>query len=78
MIDKRMDAPLEAFKPFACVQCGGSVQLRSGEGRTREVVRGIKSKIPDDFLLPMCGTCGETYMYPEISSVLDKLLMQQP
>ena len=77
MKDKLLSACLKAFKPFTCIECGGSVQLRSGMGRTRECVRGVKSKIPDDFLLPTCGRCGETYMSPEISSVLDELLAQQ-
>lgn len=75
--NKPLNSSTKSFKPFPCPGCGESVQLRSGTGRMREVIRGVKSKIPDDFLLPTCGGCGETYMYPEISSTLDKLLMQQ-
>lgn len=57
-----------------CGECGGSVELRAGEGRTREVVRGVVVPIPDDFALPTCVRCGETFSVPEVSDALDKML----
>jgi hypothetical protein len=55
-----------SFKPFACAECGNLVQLSKGQGRTRDTI-----PIPDDFLLPTCSQCGETYVNQELSDKLD-------
>jgi hypothetical protein len=57
-----------------CPECGGVVQLCQGEGRTRELRRGVVVPIPDDFEILTCVKCGETYMIPEVSEPLDQLL----
>lgn len=62
---------------FRCAECGGGVRLASGEGRMREYLAGVRLPIPDDFLLPTCSACGETYESPEISSRLDALQAKQ-
>jgi hypothetical protein len=53
------------------------VRLLAGQGRTREYKRGVRMQIPDDFLLPTCAKCGETFWIPEISNVLDAILEKQ-
>lgn len=61
----------------SCAECGKPVRLLKGSGRTREYVRGVALPIPDDFLIPTCTSCGETYMTEEISSKLDPILKRQ-
>lgn len=61
------------FKPFTCGECGNRVTLRTGKGRTREFARGFPVPIPDDFALPTCVSCGETYHLPEIDRKLDPI-----
>lgn len=57
---------------FRCVECGHDVVPMPGKGRTREYAVGKYFLIPDDFLLPTCQNCGETYTDQGISEELDK------
>ena len=56
-----------------CSECGGEVALATRPGRTRQGRYGVFS-IPDDFKTPICSQCGEQFMVPEISDVLDLLI----
>ena len=57
-----------------CGECGGSVELSEGEGRTRELSRGVVVAIPSSFRIPTCVRCGETFAVPEVHDALDKML----
>jgi len=57
-----------------CGECGGQVELQAKSGRTREFVPGVHLPIPDDFEIPTCVKCEETYMSPEVSGPLDSIL----
>ena len=61
----------------SCAECGKLVRLLKGSGRTREYVRGVPLPIPDDFLIPTCTSCGETYITEDVSSKLDPILKKQ-
>ena len=67
---------MEQFKSFRCGECGTpeSVKLLPGKNRTYQVVYGFDTLIPDDFLIPTCEKCGETYSVPEIDEVLHPIL----
>jgi transcriptional regulator with XRE-family HTH domain len=65
---------LGSMKLPRCPECGGTVQLSVGTGRTREYRRNVKLAVPDDFRIPTCTRCGEEVMIPEVSEELDKLL----
>jgi len=62
---------------FHCGNCGWDVRLRTGKGRTREYRKGLFLSIPDDFEIPTCSHCGDTYMSPDISTPLDAILAEQ-
>lgn len=57
-----------------CGDCGGTIELKFGPGRTREHLRGVWLTVPNDFGTPACSSCGEEYMVPEVSEPLDALL----
>jgi transcriptional regulator with XRE-family HTH domain len=57
---------------FCCAQCGGQVRPARGRGRTRPYRRDVVLPISDDFLLPTCSSCGETYESPALAAELDK------
>ncbi len=61
---------------FHCGECGGIVTPRPGIDRTRSLEYGKPLPVPDDFLILTCGDCGETYMDPDTSDVLDRLLAE--
>ncbi|HZF50454.1 MAG TPA: helix-turn-helix transcriptional regulator [Polyangiaceae bacterium] len=65
------------FETFPCAECGHDVELATGTGRTREYVQGHHLPIPDNFLLPTCTSCGETYTTQEISEALDAMLSRE-
>ncbi len=71
-----MDNPLwvRTFIPFQC-DCGGHVALATGPGRTRVYERGVVLPIPDDFPLPTCADCGETFMSIHASESIDAILL---
>jgi hypothetical protein len=55
-----------------CGICGGRVVPIPGVGRTRLYAHGAKPvAIPHNALIPTCNWCGETYMGPEDSSLVD-------
>lgn len=58
---------------FSCARCGAKVVPQKGRDRFRDYRRDLALPIPDDFLLPTCTGCGETYESPRISERLDKL-----
>jgi 8-oxo-dGTP pyrophosphatase MutT (NUDIX family) len=59
-------------RPFcSCGECGASVRLVTGPGRTRQDARGRPMRVPDDYPTPVCSRCGETVMAPEVSEPLD-------
>jgi len=63
------------FEPFRCPECGEQVRQANGKGRLREYRRGVPPlAIPDDFLVPTCPGCGETYWSPEDSERLTPFL----
>jgi hypothetical protein len=68
---------MNAFKKFSCAECGGTVDMAPGVGRTREFSRGFSVPIPDDFLIPTCGRCGELYVLPEIEQKLNAVLRKR-
>jgi hypothetical protein len=58
----------EKFKSFRCCNeiskdfyCGGKVILSGGKNRWREEFHNIRIKIPDDWLIATCQSCGEEY-----------------
>lgn len=59
-----------------CADCGGTIKLQTGPGRTREYLRGVWLAVPDDFGTPVCSDCKEEYMAPEVSERLDALLRE--
>lgn len=59
-----------------CPDCGGTVRLMTGPGRTREVLKGVHVEIPVDFEVPACEKCGEPSMNIEVSEPLDFLLLE--
>ena len=60
----------ENLKEFPCGECGHSVRLSGGAGRTRELKYGK----PDDFPMLTCEGCGEVYSAPEVTGRLDLYL----
>lgn len=61
------------FKPITCPECGHEVRLARGVGRTREYRRGVPPMpIPDDFDVPTCSNCGETFMLAETLPALEE------
>jgi len=68
---------MSQFQKFTCSDCGGTVDLNSGTGRTREYSRGFKVPIPDDFVLPTCSRCGEIYVLPEMEAKLTAVLRKR-
>jgi len=62
------------FQSFPCGNCGADVVLVAEPGRTRLIEKDMEVPIPDDYELPTCLDCGETYMSPEYSKPLDKIL----
>jgi hypothetical protein len=60
-----------------CSECGGQVKLIAAPGRTRLMKRGLIAPIPATFAIPTCVMCGEEYMIPEVSDVLDEMLMER-
>lgn len=65
---------MNAFKKFTCSECGGTVDMSRGTGRTRNYSRGYDVPIPDDFLIPTCNRCGDIYVLPEIEGELNAIL----
>jgi hypothetical protein len=60
---------------FHCARCGGDVVTKTGGGRTMEYRRGCpEMPIPDDFSIPTCAACGETYKSPDAERQLSDLL----
>jgi hypothetical protein len=50
-------------KLFTCPECGGDVEVATGPGRTMQYQRSVPEfPIPDDFELPTCKECGETFV----------------
>lgn len=68
---------MKAFTPFVCGECGHWVKLATGTGRTREYAHGFLAHVPDDFLVPTCPNCGETYFLSEVLEKLDPILRRQ-
>jgi transcriptional regulator with XRE-family HTH domain len=68
---------MSTFQPFHCGECGTTVQLATGSGRTREYVRGYNVPIPDDFEIPTCPNCGEIYVVPEVAEELSAVLRRE-
>lgn len=60
-----------------CPECGGKVLLLPGKNRTRDLELNQSHPIPDGFKIPTCSKCGEEYMIPEISEILDALLLKK-
>jgi hypothetical protein len=64
---------MKKFEPFACDSCGGRVTLRSAPGRTREYRAAVSLSIPNDYEIPTCEQCEETYVSLEEAAELDAL-----
>ena len=47
---------------FLCAECGGDVFSTTGPGRTAAYRRGVDLPVPEDFAVPKCAECGETYL----------------
>jgi hypothetical protein len=60
-----------------CPECGGEVRLLGGTDRWRQVLRGVKVAIPDDYGIPTCTGCGEESMNIEVSEPLDRILLEK-
>lgn len=58
----------------SCSECSGEILLLAKSGRTREYRRGIILPIPEHIEIPTCNDCGEEFMIPEVSEVLDPIL----
>lgn len=60
---------------FTCSECGGPVEPKAGPGRTKEFRRGDPPMpVPEDFVIPTCAECGETYLTVEQEAELTPLL----
>jgi hypothetical protein len=60
---------------FTCSECGGDVVAKTGPGRTMEYRRGCPPMpVPEDFSIPTCAACGDTYVAVDAESRLTELL----
>ncbi len=57
------------FLPFTCGECGGTVALVTGIGRTFD--GGYP--LPNDYPMPTCEGCGEEYVSPNMEPDLATL-----
>jgi ribosomal protein S27AE len=64
---------MSTFKSFTCGECGHSVRLATGPGRTSEYAPGFHVSIPDDFPIPTCPNCGEVYILPDFADRLEPI-----
>lgn len=64
----------EVNLPFfpRCLECGGEMKPTQRRGRTRELVRGVRSPIPDDFEIPTCQACGDEVWSPELAAAFER------
>jgi hypothetical protein len=60
-----------------CFECGGRIELSQRSGRSREITKGVRVPIPDDFPIPTCESCGDEVWSTELSEALDGLLNKQ-
>ena len=66
------------FKPFTCSECGGTVELHTGPGRTMELYRGVPElPVHPKFAIPRCRNCGETYVLAHTEDALESMLCSQ-
>jgi DNA-directed RNA polymerase subunit RPC12/RpoP len=70
------DRELDTTRFPRCSECGGEVRLMERLGRVREVVRGTRLSIPDNFAIPTCVRCGEEFSL-DVSEKLDAVLASQ-
>jgi hypothetical protein len=60
---------------FTCSECGGPVSLKTGVGRTKEFRRGDPPMpVPEDFAIPTCMECGESYLQVDQEAALNTIL----
>ncbi|MBI4704421.1 MAG: hypothetical protein HY744_25235 [Deltaproteobacteria bacterium] len=65
----------QGFEPFTCPECGGTVRLTTGPGRTREYRRGVPPlAVPDELPIPTCEDCGDSFVLVETEGELNKAL----
>lgn len=61
---------------FRCTWCPGLVTPQKGSGRTRLYKPGLRLPVPDDYEMPTCSGCGETYVSLAESKRLDELQLE--
>lgn len=63
--------------PFCpvCMECGGKIELKPANGRTRKITKDKVLVIPDRFEIPTCSGCGDEIWSPELSAAVDRELM---
>jgi hypothetical protein len=61
------------FRSFTCSECGGTVELRGGPGRTMGLYSTVGAPdlpIPNYLSLPQCTKCGEIFLPCDASDEL--------
>lgn len=57
-----------------CCECGeGVVTPKGGKKRWYRVSTDIKSRLPDDLLMPTCDACGAQFVTSEIAKDVEAL-----
>ncbi len=66
------------FKSFKCMFCGGSVDLRSAAGLTRQIYETeTPIEVPAYVQVPRCNKCLEIFVRPEDGENMDRAAREQ-
>ena len=63
--------------PKRCYECGGSVVLKTGEGRTMAYRNIPALEIPSTLAIPTCAACGEEFYNEELTEELEQALSKR-
>jgi len=57
-----------------CFECGGTLELKGGEGRVFTYSKGIDYFLPADFKIPTCLECGAEFLDDELERKANELI----
>lgn len=60
--------------PTKCYECGGTVELRTGAGRTMPYRNMPAVELPADLPIPTCASCGEQFVNERLAEKVDGAL----
>ncbi|MBI2375106.1 MAG: hypothetical protein HYV07_14005 [Deltaproteobacteria bacterium] len=63
--------------PTRCYECGGTVELRSGSGRTMPYRNIAALELPAEIVIPTCASCGEMFMSERLTSEIEDALQDR-